>query len=231
MLRSHNGRAREVKPSELEREYQAFRRNREMRENIRLMREAGASVDYLQVDVRDAVALETAIHAWQREHGLFEGVIHGAGVIEDKLVRDKSLESFERVLRIKLGSALVLARSIDPARMKFTAFFGSISGRFGNRGQSDYAAANDGLNKLAQYLDRRWPGRVVSINWGPWGGIGLGAELKGRLQQQGLSMIEPDDGVKQFVDELRLGAKGTVEVVLAGALGRFAEATEVVDES
>ena len=231
LLRSHNGRAREVKPSELEREYQAFRRNREMRENIRLMREAGASVDYLQVDVRDAVALETAIHAWQREHGLFEGVIHGAGVIEDKLVRDKSLESFERVLRIKLGSALVLARSIDPARMKFTAFFGSISGRFGNRGQSDYAAANDGLNKLAQYLDRRWPGRVVSINWGPWGGIGLGAELKGRLQQQGLSMIEPDDGVKQFVDELRLGAKGTVEVVLAGALGRFAEATEVVDES
>ena len=231
LLYAHNGRARELKPAQLEAEYQAFRRNREIVENINRMREAGAVVEYRQVDVVDSEAFGAVIRGWQAEFGPFEGIVHGVGVIEDKLVKDKSLESFDRVLRTKLGSASVLARTIDPSQLKLTAFFSSISGRFGNRGQSDYAAANDGLNKLAQSLNRKWPGRVVSINWGAWGGIGLGAELKSRLEEHGLSMIEPEDGVKCFIEELRFGRKETVEVVLAGNLGAFANGTEVVDAS
>ena len=44
-------------------------------------------------------------------------------------------------------------------------------------------------------------------------------------------MIEPEDGVKCFIEELRFGRKETVEVVLAGNLGAFANGTEVVDAS
>ena len=72
------------------------------------------------------------------------------------------------MLATKAGSARTLAGGCARDALRFLVFFGSVSGRFGNRGQADYAAASEVLNKLAHELDRRWPGRVVSIDWGPW---------------------------------------------------------------
>src|SRR5262249_61816725 len=122
------------------------------------------------------------------------GVIHGAGVIQDKLLCDKTPESFDRVLGTKLDGALTLARLLEPKALRFAAFFSSVAGRFGNRGQGDYVAANEALNKLAVWLDRRWPCRVVSLIWGPWSGVGMVSDLEGHLGRRGLGMIPPDVG-------------------------------------
>ena len=107
--------------------------------------------------------------------------------------------------------------------MKFTALFSSIAGRFGNVGQSDYAAANEILNKLALWLDRRWPGRVVSLIWGPWSGVGMVSQLESHLGRQGLRMIAPDAGRTLLIDELRYGRKGDVEVIYTSGLGTLEE--------
>ena len=76
-----------------------------------------------------AAALIDEVYA---RYGRIDGVIHGAGVIEDKLVGDKTLESFERVLRPKIAGALTLARSLRPESLGFLAFFSSVSARNGN---------------------------------------------------------------------------------------------------
>ncbi len=149
-------------------------------------------------------------------HGGIAGVIHGAGVIEDKLLRDKTPESFDRVFGTKVDSALTLARKLDPAKLKFFALFASITSRYGNRGQSDYAAANEVLSKLACDLDRRWPGRVVSVAWGPWAEVGMVADLEKHLVARGLKLIEPAVGAGFAVDEVVFGAKGEPEVLVAG---------------
>ena len=86
-------------------------------------------------------------------------------------------------------------------------------------GQSDYAAANEILNKLAHWLDRRWPGRVVSLIWGPWSGVGMVSQLESHLGSRGLGMISPEAGGSLLVDELRHGRKGDVEVIYSGELG------------
>jgi hypothetical protein len=143
-------------------------------------------------------------------------VIHGAGVIEDKLRRGKTPESFERVFGTKVDSALTLVRKLDPKGVKFFALFASISSRYGNRGQSDYAAANEVLSKLACDLDRKWPGRVVSVAWGPWAEVGMVADLEKHLVARGLKLIEPEVGARFAVDEVVYGAKGVPEVVVAG---------------
>ena len=70
----------------------------------------------------------------------------------------------------KAGAALTLAEHLRPDGLRFLVLFSSVSGRFGNRGQADYAAASEVLGKLAHELDSRWPARVVSIDWGPWAG-------------------------------------------------------------
>jgi NAD(P)-dependent dehydrogenase (short-subunit alcohol dehydrogenase family) len=207
------------RPAELESTYQALRRAREVRANLAHLRQAGATVDYARADVRDLGTLTGILEVWRRRYGEPAGLIHGAGLIQDKLIREKTPESFDRVLGPKLEGALNLLRLVRPDALRFTALFSSIAGRFGNVGQSDYAAANDILNKLAHWLDRHWPGRVVSVIWGPWSGVGMVSQLEGHLGLRGLGMISPEVGPSLLIDELRYGRKGDVEVLYTGALG------------
>jgi acyl transferase domain-containing protein/NAD(P)H-dependent flavin oxidoreductase YrpB (nitropropane dioxygenase family)/NAD(P)-dependent dehydrogenase (short-subunit alcohol dehydrogenase family) len=220
-------------PADIETVYQSLRRAREVRENLEVLREAGATVAYAAADVRDPRALARVMAEWRGRYGDPVGLIHGAGLIKDKLIRHKTIESFDRVLATKLDGALNLIRLIRPDSLKFTALFSSIAGRFGNVGQSDYAAANEVLNKLAHWLDRRWTGRVLSVIWGPWSGVGMVSQLESHLGRQGLGMISPEVGRSLLIDELRYGRKGDVEVIYTGELGTLEEpiACETAAES
>ena len=210
-------------PAEIEACYQAIRRAREVRENLAILRQAGAAVEYARADVRDPTAMAAVLNGWRARHGDPVGLIHGAGLIKDKRIREKTLESFDRVLGTKVEGALNLLRLVRPEALKFTAMFSSIAGRFGNVGQSDYASANEILNKLAHWLDRHWPGRVVSVIWGPWSGVGMVSQLESHLGRRGLGMISPDVGRTLLVDELRHGRKGDVEILYTGGLGTLEE--------
>ncbi|QJW93891.1 type I polyketide synthase [Frigoriglobus tundricola] len=205
----------DAKPAAVEAAYKRLLKDREIRANLDAIRAAGGTAEYRCVDVRDAAAFGGLIDELDAAGGI-AGVIHGAGVIEDKLLRDKTPESFDRVFGTKVDSALTLARKLDPAKLKFFALFASITSRYGNRGQSDYAAANEVLSKLACDLDRKWPGRVVSVAWGPWAEVGMVADLAKHLVARGLKLIEPAVGAGFAVDEVIFGAKGEPEVIVAG---------------
>lgn len=213
---------RPASPAIIESAYQRLLHDREIRDNIERLRQTGARVHYYQADVRDEAALSAVLDDVYRRCRTIDGVIHGAGVIQDKLIRDKTPESYDRVFGTKVESALILSRRLKFERLKFCVFFASVAGRFGNRGQSDYAAANEVLSKLAVDLDRRWPGRVISIAWGPWSTIGMVSELEQHLGQRGLQMIPPDLGPLFLDEELRLGRKGECEIVIAGDVGQLA---------
>ena len=99
--------------------------------------------------------------------------LHGAGIIEDRFLRDKTPESYARVYETKVAGARALLGAVRDD-VGFVVLFGSVSGVFGNKGQVDYAAANDALDALAHGgAGGRLAGRVLSIDWGPWGGTGM----------------------------------------------------------
>jgi NAD(P)-dependent dehydrogenase (short-subunit alcohol dehydrogenase family) len=209
----HEGKT--VTPAQVEAAYLRLLQDREIRSNLATMQQAGATVHYYQVDVRNALAFEELIDDVYRQYGRVDGVIHGAGVIEDRLRTDKVPDSFDRVFDTKVTSAFVLSRKLRPDTLKFLVFFSSVAGRCGNRGQSDYAAANEVMNKLAIILDHQWPGRVVSINWGPWAKTGMvSAEAQRQFAARGIQLIEPQAGRWALDSELRYGQKGEVEVIL-----------------
>jgi NAD(P)-dependent dehydrogenase (short-subunit alcohol dehydrogenase family) len=205
----------DAKPAAIEAIYRRLLKDREILSNLEAIRAAGSTVDYRTVDVRDAAAFGALLDELNDAGGI-TGVIHGAGVIEDKLLRDKTPESFDRVFGTKVDGALTLARKLDPERSKFLALFASITSQYGNRGQADYAAANEVLSKLACDLDRRWPGRVVSIAWGPWAEVGMVADLEKHLAARGLQLIQPEVGAEFAVDEVVFGQKGEPAVLVAG---------------
>jgi len=207
-----------VTPVLVERAYARLTAEREIRSNLEALRSRGAKVHYDSVDVRDPDAFGAWIDSIYATFGRIDAVIHGAGVIEDKLIQDKTPESFDRVFDTKVDSAFVLSRKLRPEGLKFLVFFSSVSGRFGNRGQGDYAAANEVLNKLAACLDRSWPGRVVAMDWGPWdtGGM-ITAEVRKQFAERGIVLIPPATGLRRLEEEINYGRRGESEVVIGGA--------------
>jgi acyl transferase domain-containing protein/NAD(P)H-dependent flavin oxidoreductase YrpB (nitropropane dioxygenase family)/NAD(P)-dependent dehydrogenase (short-subunit alcohol dehydrogenase family) len=204
-----------VNLAEVEAAYNTLLKEREIRANLAAMREAGARVAYHQVDVRDEEQFGSLIDRLYQDYGRLDGVIHGAGIIEDKLLKDKTWESFHRVFGTKTASAFILSRKLRPETLKFLVLFSSVAGRFGNRGQCDYTAANEVINKLAVYMDSRWPGRVIAVNWGPWQLAGMvSAEVQRQFAQRGVGLVPPAAGADSLDLELHMGRKGEVEVLL-----------------
>ena len=215
-----------VTPARVEQAYLRLTAEREVRANLAALRQLGARVHYYSVDVRDPALFGAFIHQIYTEFGHLDGVIHAAGIIEDKLVQDKTTESFDRVFDTKVDSAFTLSQTIRPEGLKFLVFFSSVSGRFGNRGQGDYAAANEVLNKMAVCLDAQWPARVVALNWGPWDSGGMvSAEVRKQFAERGVVLIPPAVGLRYLEEELLFGAKGDAEVVIGGAGWHAAEPT------
>jgi len=216
MARLQDGGAR-VTPAAVEKVYRQLLKEREIRETIGRLGAAGSRTHYVQLDVQDHETFGALIDDVYATYGRLDGVIHGAGIIEDKLVRDKSVESFDRVLRTKAVSAFTLSRHLKPESLRFLVFFSSVAGRFGNRGQADYAAANEVVSKLAVVLQRRWPVRVCAIAWAPWDKMGMiSPELKREFARRGVELLSPVAGRRALWQEIQQSPTADAEVVVGG---------------
>ena len=197
---------------QVEAETERYLREREIRATVGRLGEVAASVRYHAVDVRDAAAVATVISDVYGRHGRLDGVIHGAGVLEDRLIRDKAPESFARVYATKVDGVRALISGLRDD-VRFLVLFGSVSGVFGNRGQADYAAANDALDSIARQLSGRLPGRVVAVDWGPWSGGGMiSPELEREYGRRGVTLIGPDEGAACLLAEIS-AASGLAQVI------------------
>ncbi|MGZ4195319.1 MAG: SDR family NAD(P)-dependent oxidoreductase [Solirubrobacteraceae bacterium] len=210
----------EVTPALVEEDCRRILRLREARANLARLAASSAQVEYLRCDVRDRAALTALLHDVYDRYGRIDGVVHGAGLIEDRLVADKTLDSLERVMATKAGSAQTLADTLRLDSLRFAVLFGSVSGRFGNRGQADYAAASESLAQLAHELSGRCSGRVVAIDWGPWRGTGMVTPmLAQQFARRGVALIDVHNGCRLLIDELSRGQADEVEVVIGAARG------------
>lgn len=206
-----------VKPLEVERAYTRLIRQREVRQTLAQLAATGANARYYAADVTDEAAFGQVLDGIYAEFGRIDGVLHGAGLIEDKMVRHKDVASFGRVLDTKADSLFILSRKLRAEQVRFLGLFSSVAGRFGNIGQADYAAANEVLSKCALYLNRRWPGRVVSLLWGPWENHGMvSGDLRRKFEENGIYLIPPEIGAARCIEEIAHGAEADAEVVFGG---------------
>ncbi|MCB1777637.1 MAG: SDR family NAD(P)-dependent oxidoreductase, partial [Candidatus Competibacteraceae bacterium] len=230
LARAH-AEGRTVKPAEVERDIQALLRDREIRANLADFTAMGAQVDYRVVDVRNETAMAALLEALYQRHGRIDAVIHGAGVIEDAWFLDKSSDSIDRVMDAKVDSAFLLAKYVRPETLKFIAFFTSVAGRFGNRGQADYATANEIVARLAWRLRARWGKsvKVAAIHWSPWDqtthGVGMVTpEMRRQFEARGVHLVNAPAGRRFLRNELLYGPSDEVELVAGDYPWEYAEA-------
>ncbi|TVK92550.1 beta-ketoacyl synthase [Shewanella algae] len=167
----------------------------------------GASAEYLSLDVSNPDAVASTLAPIQALAPI-SGLIHGAGVLADKHIADKTLAELELVTGTKVGGLFALLRALAPNKkatehLKLLALFSSAAGFYGNTGQSDYAMANEILNKTAHRLHHELPTtRVISFNWGPWDGGMVNAALKQMFESRGVYVIPREAGAKLFAEAI-----------------------------
>jgi acyl transferase domain-containing protein/NAD(P)-dependent dehydrogenase (short-subunit alcohol dehydrogenase family)/acyl carrier protein len=204
-----------VKPAAVEAALQRLLKDREIVQSIESLRRTGAKVEYHSVDVRREEAFGELIDRIYREHGRLDVVVHGAGIIEDKLIRDKTPESFDRVVHTKADSAFLLSRKLRPESLQCLLLMSSVTAAFGNRAQADYAAANGIMNGLSVLLAAQWPAHVVAMNWGPWGSSGMvSEEVRQQFLSRGIRMIPLDGGAQAALREIEAGPQSDPLVAL-----------------
>src|SRR5262249_45762069 len=83
-------------------QYRAIAAGREVRQTLERIAAAGATALYRQVDIRDSEAVAAVLADVRCDYGPVSGVIHGAGVLADARIEDKTPEQFQRVYETKV---------------------------------------------------------------------------------------------------------------------------------
>ncbi len=192
---------------------------REIEDTLQAIHQAGGQAEYLSVDVTDAPALQTQLSAAAGRLGAVTGIIHGAGVLSDKLIEKKTEQDFEAVYATKIGGIQALLAAVPAQQLKHLVLFSSAAGFYGNVGQADYALANDILNKTAYWVKQQQPAcHVVSINWGPWDGGMVTPALKKLFAERNIEVIPVDVGARILADELLPANENVMQTVVGGPL-------------
>ncbi|HEY0224855.1 MAG TPA: SDR family NAD(P)-dependent oxidoreductase, partial [Mycobacterium sp.] len=203
-------------PKQLEQQVQRILADREVRATLTALIEAGSHVRYAAADVRDAVQLGALLDGVRADLGPITGLVHGAGVLADAPLHKKTLDGFDRVFETKVGGLCALLDATANDALKLVCLFSSVAARSGNVGQSDYAMANEILNKVALAEQaRRGPSCLVrALGWGPWDSGMVTPGLKAMFESRGISLIPIADGARAFVSDVLDAETGSSEVTL-----------------
>ena len=198
--------------------WQKFTRSRDVYQTLSQIEATGNRAFYHSIDVTDAEALSSLGASLSNP---ITGVVHGAGLEDSKLVADKAWETFDKVVRVKIDgwSALMKAVEASNGDLRFASTFTSVAGRFGNGGQTDYAAANSILDAEMARLTAKGDCRAVAIGWTGWRDVGMATRgsIEAVFEAAGIETLPVDVGVQIFVDEALRGGKR--RVIACGSLG------------
>lgn len=169
---------------------------------------SGVEAVYHQCDVGDRSSLHTVLDCIRRSAGQISGVIHGAGFERSGRFDKKKLIDVDRTIASKVDGAAALMQETSGDPLQAFVAFGSISGRFGSLGQTDYCLANEMLAKLVdRYHSLRSDVPATVFHWPAWGEVGMAVrpETKSLLERFDLKFMPTLEGSNHLINELVAG--------------------------
>ena len=164
-------------------------------EAVRELEAQGVTVRVVSLDIADADAATASLDADTLGLPPIRGVVHAAGVLDNCLLANLTLESLRKVMRPKVAGALVLDKIFPPGSIDFLAFFSSLGQFLGLAGQASYASANAFLDGLARARRHTGHDDTISLSWTSWRGVGMGVNevVAQELEELGVGDISPAD--------------------------------------
>ncbi len=170
-------------------------------------------------DVADIAALEAILKHIRRDSGPIRGIVHGAGVESAARFERKDRESVRATIASKADGASYLMELTRTDPLEVFLALGSVSGRFGGHGQTDYSLASDLLAKHIQRFRLERPDCAsIAFHWPAWDDIGMAmrAESRAALELAGQRFMPPKEGLEHLFAELNAGAPEGEVLILDG---------------
>jgi len=143
---------------------------------VRALELRGVALDIVAVDIGSPDAVRELLARRDRDGAPpVRGVVHAAGVTENRLLTETDHETLSRVMWPKVAGVMALRDSFPVDQLDFFFLTSSAATVFGVPGQGAYAAANAFLDCFAR-VRRGEGGHAMSLDWVAWQGLGFGAE-------------------------------------------------------
>jgi len=150
-------------------------------------------------------------------YGSVNLLVHGAMVEHSTSFARKDAKSVERSTATKVEGLINLLDAVTDDPPRTVLAFSSGAARFGNRGQTDYAAANAMMTAVLASRARQLPTtRCVTMDWTAWSGVGAAvadSSVKAVIRNLGITSIRPEEGTYWFLSELALGVASEVVIM------------------
>ena len=195
-------------------------------ERLAPLRAAGAQVRTVSADVGDRDALAAALDEELGADSRLRGVIHAAGAASRQALAELDSESLREGLGAKVQGSRNLREITDHLALDFFVYFSSASAITPSPLLGVYAAANACMDAMA-HNDGAGGRGALSINWGPWSGAGMAADID--VDALAMGMIDPRNGL-ELLGAL-IGAGVTRMAVLPPARQQAASARQVTSAS
>ncbi|GAB3228070.1 beta-ketoacyl-ACP reductase [Glycomyces halotolerans] len=122
----------------------------------------------VQCDITDTASVDTAFKEIEEHFGHVEILVANAGITDDTLLLRMSDDQFSRVLDTNLTGAWRVAKRASGKMLRAKSgrmiFISSVTGLYGNAGQTNYAASKAGLVGLARSITRELGSRNITAN-------------------------------------------------------------------
>ncbi|KAI9054258.1 hypothetical protein LZ554_001426 [Drepanopeziza brunnea f. sp. 'monogermtubi'] len=172
------------------------------------MAAAGGNIQIFACDVTDGTSLRKTHEEICRKMPQIVGVANAAMVLADRLFNDITLEDFQISLRPKVDGTNQLDELFgERSDLDFFILFSSLANTVGNRGQTNYLAANGYMQTIA--AQRRARGLTASVmHIGMVIGIGVvsqDAALESSLKRQKWMAISEPEFLDMFAECILVG--------------------------
>jgi acyl transferase domain-containing protein len=170
-------------------------------DQLQMLRNQGATIQVFQTDVAQAEQVEQVFRQIAATGVPLRGIIHAAGIFDDSLLLNHSLEKYTNVFAAKVTGSWHLHTLSQSSDLDFFVLCSSTSALMGGTGLSNYAAANTFLGVLAHY--RRQQGLpAICVDWGAWKDVGMaqtvGQQRQAQWEQVGLQMMDVAEVLAAF---------------------------------
>ena len=234
VMRQGRTRRPEASVADLSDEYRKITYTRQLVTNLADIDSRTDKIHYLVCDVSDPDQVDKAMAQVRSRFGKISAIVHGAGLESFGAIPRKSLRKTAKAIAVKARGFQNLLRSTAEDDLSAFISFGSISGRFGMDGQSDYTAGASLLAQMAHIMSRSQsqnPRTIpfITMEWTAWDEVGMATNpevVSVQANERGMTYMSVADGVRHFVDEIELGTANP-EVLYFGELGKNRPAAQV----
>ena len=132
------------------------------------IRAAGGRAVGVSADVTDPGRVEAMVRTALDAYGRIDVLVNNAGIVRDRLALRMTPEDWDAVVATNLTAAFACARAVLRPMIRQRGGrivnVGSVVGRMGNAGQTNYAASKAGLEGFSKALAREVASRGITVN-------------------------------------------------------------------